>query len=346
MPMPAKSSALAPLYGNCLFRSDERVTVHDYVARELIDHELRWKRGRPDVAMYKGQASRMQVYLLRYGAEVEVTPQPFDDFALVHTSLTGAAEIESDAHRIELAEGRTAVLAPRQRLRLRWYPGTEQLIVKVPHALLRDVAGSEEDQPLGLPPGFMFARAHGAQWSLLLQSLLNVTTMPGAPGAAGMSRAWLEHFERNLALFLLTHQPDGLPAGAPIAGPGGVAQMEAAGEAPLRDGGDGRLAALMEYMEARLCAPITLEDLARAAGSSVRTLNQLCHRHYGVTPMDLLRNLRLDAVHARLRLHPELSITETALAFGFGHPGRFAQYYQARFNELPRQTQARHRDHD
>lgn len=340
--MPAKRSALAPLYGNCLFRSDERVAAHDYVARELIDHALRWKRGRPDVAMYKGQANRLQVYLLQYGAEVEVTPQPFDDFTLVHTSLVGAAEIESDGKRIELAEGRTAVLAPRQRLLLRWYPGTEQLIVKVPHALMRDVLASDEDQPLGLAPGFMLARAHGAQWSLLLQSLLNMTTMSGGPGDAGLSQAWLDHFERNLALFLLSHQPDALSASAPAeGGEGRMGPVGDEGAAPLRDAADGRMAALMEYMEARLCAPITLEDLARAAGTSVRTLNQLCHRHHGVTPMDLLRNLRLDAVHARLRLQADLSITETALAFGFGHPGRFAQYYQERFNELPRETQAR-----
>lgn len=340
--MSAKPSVLAPLYGNCLFRSDERVEAHEYVARELIDHVLRWKRGRPDVAMYKGQANRLQVYLLRYGAEVEVTPRPFDDFALVHTSLVGAAEIEADGNRIELAEGRTAVLAPRRRLLLRWYPGTEQLIVKVPHALMREAAAGEEDQPLGLAPGFMFARAHGVQWGLLLQSLLNMTATSGEPGGEGMNRAWLDHFERNLALFMLSHQPDGLPATEQAAaGPGGATPVDDAGTAPLRDAGDARMAALMEYMEARLCAPITLEDLARAAGTSVRTLNQLCHRHHGVTPMDLLRNLRLDAVHARLRLQPDLGITETALAFGFGHPGRFAQYYQERFDELPRQTQAR-----
>lgn len=338
--MPARHSALAPLYGNCLFRSDERVMAHDHIARELIEHTLRWKRGRPDVAMYKGQAKRMQVYLLRYGAEVEVTPRPFDDFALVHTSLVGAAEIESDGERIALAEGRTAVIAPRQRLRLRWYPGTEQLIVKVPHALVREVAGEEPEQPLGLVPGSLFGRAQGAQWSLLLQSLLNMTTMAGEPGAEGINPAWLDHFERTLALFMLSHQPEGHARGTPEAS----AEMAGgSGVAASRDVADARLAAMMEYMEARLCAPITLEDLARAAGISARTLNQLCHRHYGVTPMDLLRTLRLDAVNARLRLQPELGITETALAFGFAHPGRFAQYYQARFNELPRQTQSRNR---
>ena len=90
--MPNKSSALTPLYRNCLFRSDVRVEAHEQVARELVDHALRWKQGAPAAAMYKGEASRLKMYLLQYGAEVEVTPGPFDDFVLVHTSLAGGAE--------------------------------------------------------------------------------------------------------------------------------------------------------------------------------------------------------------------------------------------------------------
>ena len=54
--------------------------------------------------------------------------------------------------------------------------------------------------------------------------------------------------------------------------------------------------------------------------------------------MELLRNLRLDAVNERLRANPAASITATALDFGFGHLGRFPAYYAERFGELPRQT--------
>jgi transcriptional regulator GlxA family with amidase domain len=58
--------------------------------------------------------------------------------------------------------------------------------------------------------------------------------------------------------------------------------------------------------------------------------------------MELLRNLRLDAVRARLLTDASASITDTALAFGFGHLGRFSAYYFSRFGELPRDTQRRH----
>jgi transcriptional regulator GlxA family with amidase domain len=98
---------------------------------------------------------------------------------------------------------------------------------------------------------------------------------------------------------------------------------------------------LLAYIDTKLCAPILVEDLARAAGVSGRALNALCHRHHGIPPMELLRNLRLDAARARLLTDASASITDTALAFGFGHLGRFSAYYFSRFQELPRDTQRR-----
>ncbi|OFA03461.1 helix-turn-helix domain-containing protein [Duganella phyllosphaerae] len=101
-----------------------------------------------------------------------------------------------------------------------------------------------------------------------------------------------------------------------------------------------RLDALERYMRAKLCAPVALADLAHAAGTSVRSLNILCNRHHGVSPMELLRNLRLDAAHAQLAARPETSVAELALTFGFGHPGRFAGYYKLRFGQLPKHAGA------
>lgn len=329
-----RSDPLAALYRNRLFRSDVRVEAHDHVSRELVDHVLHWKRGTPDAAMFKGELNQLKMYLLQYGAEVEVTPQPFDEFTLVHTSLAGGAEVEVDGQRLEVTEGRTAVLAPRRSVRLRWYPGTKQLIVKVPHALLRELAQREADEPLGLSPGYLIARGHASQWDLLSGALLHAIALPRE---AACDSAWLDHFERNVALFLLAHQPSG-PLPAPDAGAGVSRVLEATGTTPAI-GGRNRIDALTEYLDARLGAPVALEDMARAAGVSVRTLNELCRRHLGVTPMELLRQRRLDAARACLRMQPNASITETALRFGFGHLGRFSHYYFERFRELPRQTQ-------
>jgi AraC-like DNA-binding protein len=333
MSMSCKSEVLSPLYRNCLFKSDGRADAHDHVSRELADHALCWKSGIPDVALFKGSLARLSIYLLRYGAEVEVTPRPFDGFTLVHTSLVSGAEVECDGQRIIVAQGRTAVLSPRSHVRLRWYPGTQQLITKVPHALLRGLIDSDAEEGTLLPPGFLVARGHSTQWDLIAHSLLNALALPAE---STLHSKWIDHFERNVALFLLSHQD---PAASPQRG-AGLPALQANSDA--KESGPGnckRMNAMLEYMDARLGAPLSLEDLANAAHVSIRTINELCHRHHGVTPMVLLRNMRLDAVRARLRAQRDLSITETALSFGFGHLGRFSAYYFERFGELPRQTQ-------
>ncbi|MEJ8822524.1 AraC family transcriptional regulator [Variovorax humicola] len=337
MSMATKAEVLSPLYRNCLFTSDGRADAHDLVSRELADHVLRWKSGIPDAALFKGSLSRLSIYLLRYGAEVEVTPRPFDGFTLVHTSLVGGAEVECDGQKIVIAQGRTAVLSPRSHVRLRWYPGTQQLITKVPHALLRELTDSDAKDDTLLPPGFLVARGHSSQWDLIAHSLLNALAMPAESALHGK---WIDHFERNVALFLLSHQD---PACSIQRGPG-IPALQALGDAKesLVGAGDSkRMNMILEYMDARLGAPLSLEDLAIAAHVSIRTINELCHRHHGVTPMVLLRNMRLDAARARLRALPDQSITETALSFGFGHLGRFSGYYFERFGELPRQTQVK-----
>jgi len=335
MSLSPKLEALSAVYNNCLFRSDTRVEVHEHVARELSDHVLRWKQGSPDAALFKAEMNHLRVYVLRYGAEVEVTPRPFDGFTLVHTALIGGAEFESDGVMMSVPEGRTAVLSPKHHIRLRWLPGTQHFIVKVPDSLLLDVSGRSPEDALALTPGLVLPHALGLQWDLITQSLLNIVSQSSS---SDIRPEWRDHFERNLALFLLVHQLQ-QPAqpSAVVSADSGSGQYDSR----LQVGGAKQMEALLEYIESRLCAPISLEDLARVAGVSFRTLNMMCHRHHGVTPMILLRNMRLDAVRTRLLTVPSATITDAALAFGFGHLGRFSGYYFARFNELPRETQKR-----
>ncbi|AQH05456.1 AraC family transcriptional regulator (plasmid) [Burkholderia sp. KK1] len=331
MSLSPKAEVLSELYRNCVFRSDSRTEAHEHVAREFSDHVLSWKHGAPNAALFKGEFNQLKVYSLRYGAQVEVTPRPFDGFTLVHTSLSGGAEFECDGRSIHVPEGRTAVLAPNQSCRLRWLAGTQQLIIRVPDSLLRDVGGQFPDEDVDLTAGLL-PRALGSQWDFITQSLLNILS---TRDEGGLRSAWLDHFERNLAFFLLAHQPEQQV----------VVESRSSTVTPLADcvqaNGLREMDALLAYIDTKLCAPILVEDLARAAGVSVRALNVLCHRHYGIPPMELLRNLRLDGARARLLTDASASITDTALAFGFGHLGRFSAYYFSRFQELPRDTQRR-----
>ena len=93
-------------------------------------------------------------------------------------------------------------------------------------------------------------------------------------------------------------------------------------------------------MAARLGQPVSLAEVADAAGVSVRSLNRAFVSHRGVSPMRFLRLRRLDAANrALLEAEPDgLTVTEVALRCGFSHLGRFACAYRECFGESPSET--------
>jgi AraC-like DNA-binding protein len=321
--MTARSLDLTHLRRRCLFHSDTPVDSHDLVARELADHSLRWRNGPVDTTMYKADISQLKLFALRYGAEVDITPRPTQDFVLVHLSLRGTAEVVCDGERMVLSEGRTGWMAPRKSWRMRWQTGSEQLILKVPNHMLQVPGATRESR---LAPAGMLPQAFDAQWRSLMQALLDTaSTQRDGPAQT----AWVAHYEQVVAMFLLAHGM-GMDAVDDSNGP--------ADDVPVGAGAVRRLDAMEQYMRQCLGVPIVLADLAQAAGISSRALQQLCHRHRGASPMDLLRNMRLDAARAKLLQQGSGNVTHTALEFGFGHLGRFSTYYRERFGELPRET--------
>jgi AraC-like DNA-binding protein len=268
------------------------------------------------------QVRGLTVFSLGKGQEVEVRRDAHDDFVLVHIALEGSAFVTVDGARIRIASGQAALLSPRAGASMSWQGQAQQLTLKVPHLLLKKsglcMARGELPAVQPMTPDL------SKQWRLLVQSLVHSADF--APHGAALSRTrrrWLEHLERGAVMLLALHLQEHVV-------------HEPAADAPAATVGDaGRLSMLKRYMESRLAAPITLEDLARAAGVSVRTLNELCRRQLGQPPMAILRDVRLDAVRATLAADPSASVTGVALDCGFGHLGRFAGYYRKRFGELP-----------
>ena len=92
---------------------------------------------------------------------------------------------------------------------------------------------------------------------------------------------------------------------------------------------------LEDYLLKHLAAPISLEDMTKVSGYSRGYLHKLCIKYIGSSPMIWLRNLRLDAVDEHLKTKPGMSVTDTALLYGFGHMGRFSGYFHKRFGYHP-----------
>ena len=88
--------------------------------------------------------------------------------------------------------------------------------------------------------------------------------------------------------------------------------------------------------------PICIGDIARAIGTSVRTLYRSFVREYGTTPMQYLKRWRLDRIRAELlSAGPDTTVTRVAFKYGVTHLGRFAQEYSRAFGESPSETRCR-----
>ncbi|GAB3248024.1 helix-turn-helix transcriptional regulator [Kineosporia babensis] len=97
----------------------------------------------------------------------------------------------------------------------------------------------------------------------------------------------------------------------------------------------------VNYLHAHAAQPITVTDIASAAGIGVRALQKAFHQHYGCSPMAYLRQVRLEGAHRDLQAADPTNGDQVALIairWGFGHAGRFGAAYRERYGVLPSAT--------
>lgn len=90
------------------------------------------------------------------------------------------------------------------------------------------------------------------------------------------------------------------------------------------------IAAMMENME----IPLSIPEIADAAGKTVRSLERLFASQMNSSPARFYRKLRLEKVR-QLLWHTNLSILEIALMTGFPSPSHLSRLYQAEFGLKP-----------
>ncbi|HNM96440.1 MAG TPA: AraC family transcriptional regulator [Marmoricola sp.] len=318
---------LSILADHCIFSTQEKSDSHALVAAELADHRLQWHGDRVDTRMCKLDTANLSLYSLTYGAGVDIFPEVYQDFSLVHFSLRRAIEVAADESTIGVPTGRALVSSPRSRISLSYQEDSEQLILRVPHNLTRRVAAKTHQERLHeqfvTTPGLLLSQPASEVWQTQLQSF---AALDRAARAREELAVWRRHFEEGFALFLLSQY---------------------AGRVPDENLAPDRLVArtrildhLIDYVRDNLDTPIGLEEMAAVVSLSTRQLNVLCHQRFGQPPMSWLRGLRLDAIHAELLAHPEQNLANVAMRYGFFHSGRFSAAYRARFGELPSRTRA------
>ncbi|HET9973482.1 MAG TPA: AraC family transcriptional regulator [Streptosporangiaceae bacterium] len=95
------------------------------------------------------------------------------------------------------------------------------------------------------------------------------------------------------------------------------------------------------FIEAHADQPVTLADIAAAAGVTGRALQTAFRRYYDNTPVGYLRHARLERAYTELQdADPATGVTVAAVArrWGWTSPSQFTAAYRRRFGEAPSRT--------
>jgi AraC-like DNA-binding protein len=91
-----------------------------------------------------------------------------------------------------------------------------------------------------------------------------------------------------------------------------------------------------ELMRANAGMPLTIAEIAQAAGCSVSALRIAFYRFRGMTPMGALRRIRLEQARSEILNDGRTeSIARIAAGHGFSTPSRFAQLYRRTYGVYP-----------
>lgn len=253
-------------------------------------------------------------------------PQSADCYA-VHMTTSGQAAVTIDGRRDELSPFSALMVSPGMAYVLECEQDSPQLIVRIETAAVeRQVSrmlGRSLAEPLRFEPVGDLTADGAIRWNGALQILSSEIASPRSLIHQGMGGASIEDLLVSTLLYL---QPSNY--------------TQRLKNAPGRSGRPAVRRSL-DYIERHLAEPITLADLADAAGMSPRSIQQGFKDDLQTTPLRYVRDRRLDRVRTMLmEAGPGdgLSVTEAAEMWGFSHLGNFAGVYRRRFGESPSAT--------
>jgi AraC-like DNA-binding protein len=316
-----------PLARYSLFESTDLDEARERVARVFCPHRLDMiGRGIFDACHNHVPGNRLSLNFIQYGAKTLIAPGELKDFYLLQIPLSGGAAISNGSDHYYSCPDTAAVLNPHLPTTMIWDAGCRQILVRIERKALQDhlsqLLGATADQLLTFAGPLDLTSHVGAALRGLVIHLVNQAdtgqTMLAAGGLLAQQletvilSGVLEAGQHNYTSYLRPTQS--------AAAPRHVRRAE-------------------DFIRDNLDNPVSLLDVANAAGVTSRAL-QLGFRSFrNTSPMALLRAERLRKVHEELMAGaPGSTVTEVATRWGFAHLGRFAQSYKDKYGQSPSKT--------
>lgn len=311
-----------------LFHSSDLNFVRDSVSRIFCPHrlDLVGPAKKLDARMRSRRLGSIAVNYVDYGGDVRIDPGELDSFFVIQMPVRGKSRIRSGRGEIESVPGLASVPNPAEPLMMRWSADCAQLIVRIERsaleAHLHDLVGYSSNGRLTFELGMDLTRGYGRAW---WRSVLFLARELDQTDTFVDHRLIAPAIEAYLMAGLFRAQPCNVDLSR--TGPESAAPHRA-------------VATARDLIEAHPDWDLTVPRLAREAGVTVRTLQKWFRRDLGCTPVEYLRDVRLQRVHDTLRAaRPgEVTVHEVASRWGFLHHSHFAAAYRRRFAQSPKST--------
>jgi AraC-like DNA-binding protein len=311
------------------FRTSDFDEARVQVSRQFRDHVLDsvGPLRELDTIQNSVRLNNISLHYLDYGASVRVRADALDSFYLVVMPLAGRAKLVANDSETICDEGNAAIFSTSHHFQFDWRSDCRSLIARIDRQSIDDKLAGYIGSKARRPVEFQSRMATDSGCGLLFKDTVASIVRQLDGGDELLSSPVLCGQLEQLLLDVLLQRHNHTYSGV---------LHRSHGRAPPRSA---ILAA--EYIETHADRAIALEDLSRAAGVSGRALQQSFQHHYGFSPMEFLRQVRLMKVREELqRSDPAggVTVTDVALKWGFSHLGRFSESYRRRFGEPPSAT--------
>ena len=285
-----------------ILRSADVDETRQMVADVFCDHKLRQIDAGEQLDYHHVliDGAALGISIMRYGARVAIDPGPLGSFYLVQIPLAGLDILSADGAETTSHKGCASVHSPHHHLRMCWSADCQKLVVRVDKEALERHAVSLSGRSLRGNLEFDVAMdteaGSGASWTRLASSLVDELRRTPSILRSPLVAA---QFEQLLMTSLLEWQPN--------------SHSPAFGERQPVDSCPRQVRLVEEYIEANCHLPLTVEDLVAVSGASGRSLFAGFRKHRGVSPMNHLRNVRMQrARHELENAAGETSVTSIA----------------------------------
>jgi AraC-like DNA-binding protein len=271
-------------------------------------------------------AEPLEAAVVRYRGfyyHAEVRP-PDDFFALV--TLSGTGILATAREQVHFTTG-DVLLDPIDLPYSADMHDCAFALVRIP----RPVAGDLAEEHTGLPAADLrfesVAPVSASARALWSRTVAFICGQLVSSGITEISPILVREMSRLAAAALLETFPNTAMTAAYIPGPGQVPP------ATVR-----RAAA---FIDAHAEQPVTVTEIAAAAGVTARALQYAFPRHYGTTITGYVRRVRLEQAHRQLQAADPTTgttVAEIARRWGWASPANFATAYRKQYGLPPSHT--------